>query len=128
MTARPSLDEVRRRALKPRDSWWTVFVVDPVAIRLTALAERTGAPRGPARAGAPSRFPMFVRLRDALVARRVRPHLFSGVEFQMAVFIVGPLSGAIVPVTIVAAGLLLVFEAALVADLLLAARRPGSAR
>lgn len=29
-----SLNEVKRRALKSRDAWWTVFLVDPLAVRI----------------------------------------------------------------------------------------------
>ncbi|NYH53847.1 MULTISPECIES: CDP-alcohol phosphatidyltransferase family protein [Nocardiopsis] len=37
-----TLDEVRARTLKERDSWWTVYLVDPVAVRLVRLlANRT---------------------------------------------------------------------------------------
>ncbi|CAM5549331.1 hypothetical protein GCM10010329_26570 [Streptomyces spiroverticillatus] len=60
-----------------------------------------------------SRFPWYARVRTALVSRRIRPHLVSGIEFQMAVFIVGPLLGQIVATT-AAAGLLLgLFELAI---------------
>ncbi|MBB6120760.1 CDP-alcohol phosphatidyltransferase family protein [Nocardiopsis algeriensis] len=37
-----TLDEVRTRTLKERDSWWTVYLVDPLAVRLVRLlANRT---------------------------------------------------------------------------------------
>jgi phosphatidylglycerophosphate synthase len=37
-----TLDEVRTRTLKERDSWWTVYLVDPIAVRLVRLvANRT---------------------------------------------------------------------------------------
>lgn len=37
-----TLDEVRVRACRERDSWWTVWAVDPLAIRLVRLvANRT---------------------------------------------------------------------------------------
>ncbi len=57
---------------------------------------------------------LFQRMRAALRASRIRPHLISGIEFQMAVFIIAPLAGAIVPVTLVAGGLLVLFELALI--------------
>ncbi|WP_445330612.1 CDP-alcohol phosphatidyltransferase family protein [Streptomyces sp. GSL17-111] len=69
-----------------------------------------------------TRFPGYVRFRDFLVNHRIRTHLISGIEFQMAVFIIGPLTGAIVGVTIGAGVLLLLFELALVYRLLLATR------
>lgn len=37
-----TLDEVRERTLRPRDSWWTVWLVDPIAVRaVRAIAART---------------------------------------------------------------------------------------
>ena len=37
-----TLDEVRDRTLKERDSWWTVYLVDPIAVRLVRpVANRT---------------------------------------------------------------------------------------
>ncbi|MFG2002633.1 CDP-alcohol phosphatidyltransferase family protein [Spirillospora sp. NPDC048911] len=59
------------------------------------------------RCGRPSR---YLRVRRALLRRRVRMHLISGIEFQMAAFIVGPLTGAILPVTVAAGLMLAVFE------------------
>lgn len=39
-----TLDEVRARTLKERDSWWTVYFVDPLAVRFVRLlANRTSA-------------------------------------------------------------------------------------
>lgn len=68
------------------------------------------------------RFGPYERFRDFLIKHRVRPHLISGIEFQMAVFIVAPLTGAIVGVTIGAGVLLLVFEIAIIYKLLLSTR------
>ncbi|MBM0226224.1 CDP-alcohol phosphatidyltransferase family protein [Micromonospora sicca] len=61
-----------------------------------------------------SRFTVFTGLRDLLVRARVRAHLVSGIEFQMAVFIIGPLAGAVLAVSVVAGALLLAFEFALI--------------
>ncbi|GAA4639890.1 hypothetical protein GCM10023196_103280 [Actinoallomurus vinaceus] len=69
-----------------------------------------------------SRFAWYIRVRDWLRDHRVRTHLVSGIEFQMAVFIVGPLVNQIVPVTIGAAALLLVFEFAIMYKLWLSSR------
>jgi phosphatidylglycerophosphate synthase len=69
-----------------------------------------------------TRFPWYIRVRDWLRDHRVRAHLVSGIEFQMAVFIVGPLTGAIVLVTLGAAAMLLVFEAAIMFKLWLSSR------
>ncbi|MEU8148647.1 CDP-alcohol phosphatidyltransferase family protein [Nonomuraea sp. NPDC048901] len=67
-------------------------------------------------------FAWYIRIRDWLRDHRVRAHLISGIEFQMAVFIVGPLTGWIVPVTVGTAALLLVFEAAIMFKLYLSSR------
>ncbi|MFJ5971218.1 CDP-alcohol phosphatidyltransferase family protein [Streptomyces sp. NPDC093060] len=68
------------------------------------------------------RFPAYLRMRSFLLRHRVRTHLVSGIEFQMGVFIVGPLLDAIIPTTVVAGSLLLVFELAIVYKLLLSTR------
>jgi phosphatidylglycerophosphate synthase len=57
------------------------------------------------------------RVGNFLRGHRIRTHLFSGIEFEMTVFIVGPLIGLVIPTTIVAGALLLVFEAWLVSKL-----------
>ncbi|MET8576519.1 CDP-alcohol phosphatidyltransferase family protein [Streptomyces sp. NPDC005012] len=57
-----------------------------------------------------SKFPWYTRVRTALLERRVRPHLVSGIEFQMFVFIVGPLIGQLLWTTAVAAALMMAFE------------------
>ncbi|GGN99966.1 CDP-alcohol phosphatidyltransferase family protein [Microbispora bryophytorum] len=69
-----------------------------------------------------SRFSWYPGMREWLREHRIRTHLVSGIEFQMAVFIVGPLLGAVVPVTIGAAALLLLFEALIMYKLLLSSR------
>jgi phosphatidylglycerophosphate synthase len=69
-----------------------------------------------------ARFGLFVRLRNALVRQRVRAHLVSGIEFEMAVFIVGPLTGLVIGVPIVAGALLVLFELLLIYKLLSATR------
>ncbi|POX42250.1 phosphatidylglycerophosphate synthase [Streptomyces sp. Ru73] len=69
-----------------------------------------------------SRFPGYLRARSYLLRHRVRTHLISGIEFQMGVFIVGPLLDAVIPVTVVSGVLLLVFELAIVYKLLLSTR------
>lgn len=69
-----------------------------------------------------TRFPWYLRIRDWLARRRVRAHLVSGIEFQMAVFIIGPLCNAIIPVTVTAGLLMLVFEIAIIYKLWLSTR------
>ncbi|MFG3198766.1 CDP-alcohol phosphatidyltransferase family protein [Streptomyces sp. NPDC048208] len=55
-------------------------------------------------------FPWYTRVRQAMLRTRIRPHLFSGIEFQMFVFIVGPLLGRILWTTAASAAMLLAFE------------------
>jgi phosphatidylglycerophosphate synthase len=57
-----------------------------------------------------TRFPWYRRIRRYLLRRRVRTHLVSGIEFQMSVFIIGPLTGAIIAAIAVAGALLVCFE------------------
>jgi phosphatidylglycerophosphate synthase len=73
------------------------------------------------------RFPWYQRFRDVLRANRIRPHLFSGIEFQMGVFIVAPLVGVFsttgMLATIVASSaLMFAFEALIVYKLWLSTR------
>jgi hypothetical protein len=58
---------------------------------------------------------LFSRVRSALRRSRIRPHLVGGIEFQMFVLIVAPLTGWIIPVSVVAGALMIVFELAVVA-------------
>jgi hypothetical protein len=69
-----------------------------------------------------TRFPWYLGARDWLKRHRVRSHLVGGIEFQMAVFIIGPLTGAIIPVTVGAGVLMLAFECAIVYKLWLSSR------
>ncbi|MET4643019.1 phosphatidylglycerophosphate synthase [Streptomyces atratus] len=68
------------------------------------------------------RFPGYLRFRSFMLRHRIRTHLISGIEFQMSVFIIGPLLDQIIGATIVSAVLLLVFELAIVYKLLLSTR------
>jgi phosphatidylglycerophosphate synthase len=61
-----------------------------------------------------SRFGLFLRIRNFLLRQRIRAHVFSGIEFMMFVFIVGPVTGLIAPVTIASGVLLIAFESLLV--------------
>ena len=60
-----------------------------------------------------SRFGLYLRVRSWLEKHRVRPHLFSGIEYQMFIFIIGPLVGLIVEMVIISSVLLLIFELAI---------------
>ncbi|MDG4857891.1 CDP-alcohol phosphatidyltransferase family protein [Streptomyces sp. T-3] len=57
-----------------------------------------------------SHFPWYGKVRRLLLKSRIRPHLFSGIEFQMFVFIIGPLTGQIMWTVAVSAVLLGLFE------------------
>ncbi|WP_338895456.1 CDP-alcohol phosphatidyltransferase family protein [Streptomyces sp. TG1A-60] len=68
------------------------------------------------------RFPAYLRARSFLLRHRIRPHLISGIEFQMGVFMIGPLLDSVLTATIVSGALLLVFELAIIYKLLLSTR------
>ncbi|MFB7245838.1 phosphatidylglycerophosphate synthase [Streptomyces populi] len=68
------------------------------------------------------RFPAYLRVRAFLLRYRIRPHLVSGIEFQMGAFIIGPLLDAVLEATVVSGVLLLVFELAIIYKLLLSTR------
>jgi phosphatidylglycerophosphate synthase len=69
-----------------------------------------------------ARFGWWAGFRDAVMRHRVRPHLFSGIEYQMFIFVLGPLFDAVVPFALFSAAGLLVFEVALVYKLLLSSK------
>jgi phosphatidylglycerophosphate synthase len=62
------------------------------------------------------------RLREALLQRRIRTHLFSGIEFEMTVFIIGPLTGQVIATSAIAGTLLVAFELLLIVKLWRATR------
>ncbi|MEV0526303.1 CDP-alcohol phosphatidyltransferase family protein [Streptomyces sp. NPDC050439] len=68
------------------------------------------------------KFPAYLRARSFLLRHRIRTHLVSGIEFQMGVFMIGPLFDVVLPATIVSGVLLLVFELAIIYKLLLSTR------
>ncbi|WP_229069196.1 CDP-alcohol phosphatidyltransferase family protein [Actinoplanes sp. DH11] len=63
------------------------------------------------------------RVGSTLRRNRIRTHLFSGIEYEMFVFIVGPLLGLVIPVTVVAGVGLLTFELFLILRLLRACQQ-----
>ena len=75
----------------------------------------------PAAASAPTSLPG--RVIAAMRRHRIRPHLVSGIEFEMFVFIIGPLTGWVIGTTIVSSVLLLGFEFLLTLRLWLATQR-----
>jgi phosphatidylglycerophosphate synthase len=68
------------------------------------------------------RFPSYLRARSFFLRHRIRTHLVSGIEFQMGVFILGPLFDSVIEATVVSGALLLVFELAIIYKLLLSTR------
>lgn len=73
------------------------------------------------------RFPWYAKIRNVLLRGRIRPHLVSGIEFQMAVFIVAPLLAiatpkAIIPVVALAGAGLLFFELVIIYKFYLSSR------
>ncbi|WP_017558398.1 CDP-alcohol phosphatidyltransferase family protein [Nocardiopsis baichengensis] len=100
-----------------------------------ARAKAEGARVVDVHAGFSERMGWYERLRRWLLRSRVRPHLFSGIEFEMFVCVVAPLTAVlsavwpgttlIVAVTVLACAALLAFELAIVAKLLLATRDFG---
>ncbi|MFD7098031.1 CDP-alcohol phosphatidyltransferase family protein [Streptomyces xanthophaeus] len=67
-------------------------------------------------------YPWYRSARDFLMRSRIRPHLLSGVEFQMAVFIVGPAVGHLAAPVVIAGTGLLGFEMFIVHKLLLSTK------
>ncbi|MCP2325708.1 phosphatidylglycerophosphate synthase [Hamadaea flava] len=83
-----------------------------------AAVNEAGAVRMTALAGNGKRS-VFSRARQLLQRSRIRPHLFGGIEFQMAAFIVAPVvgafaTGAIIWVILAAAALTVLFELAVI--------------
>ncbi|MFI0357825.1 CDP-alcohol phosphatidyltransferase family protein [Actinomadura sp. 9N407] len=65
----------------------------------------------------------YAQVRAYLLRHRIRMHLVSGIEFQMAAFIIGPLTGQVIPAVVIAGGMLLLFEMALIARFWRSSRR-----
>lgn len=69
-----------------------------------------------------SKFSFYSRFKHVLRRWRIRPHLFSGIEFQMFACVVAPITGLVIPVLVGACVLLLLFEVVLVYKLRLQVR------
>ncbi|MEU4688090.1 CDP-alcohol phosphatidyltransferase family protein [Actinoplanes sp. NPDC023714] len=94
------------------------------AASAASVAAGTAEPVSAAPAAAPAARPSLKRrVGDTLRRNRIRTHLFSGIEYEMFVFIVGPLLGLVIPVTILAGAGLLVFEMFLILKLLRACQQ-----
>ncbi|OLT26727.1 CDP-alcohol phosphatidyltransferase [Nocardiopsis sp. CNR-923] len=86
-----------------------------------------------ARAGGPEPTGLYQRVRGILLRYRVRPHLFSGIEFEMFLCVVAPvtvlvafvtpLDSLILPVAVLSCAALVFFEIVLVARLWKETRR-----
>ncbi len=61
-----------------------------------------------------TKFGRFAAIRSFLLRNRIRVHVFSGIEFMMFVFIVGPLINQVAIVTIVSSALMIAFELLLI--------------
>jgi phosphatidylglycerophosphate synthase len=98
----------------------------PLAVEADAaaeMAEPSDEMPEPAPAGGGS---LKGRIGETLRRNRIRTHLISGIEYEMAVFIIAPITGLIFPVTIVAGAGLLAFEAFLIFKLYRACQQfPG---
>jgi hypothetical protein len=110
---RSKLAEVRGEAARPADA-------EDVS---GEAADDSGAPTPTSPMPDDPQQATYVRARNWLLRRRIRMHLVSGIEFEMFVFIIGPLVGWITGVTIASIVLLLGMEAALIFKLWLATRR-----
>lgn len=62
-----------------------------------------------------SKFSLYMRVRDFFLERRIRMHLFSGIEFQMFLFVIAPLFGSLIikETIIVGSIILFAFEASI---------------
>ncbi|AGZ43567.1 CDP-alcohol phosphatidyltransferase family protein [Actinoplanes friuliensis] len=69
-----------------------------------------------------TKYSAFVKVRNMLVRNRIRAHVFSGIEFQMFIFILGPLTNQIKFFTIFSAVALAAFELLLIYKLWTATR------
>ncbi|MEU4216553.1 CDP-alcohol phosphatidyltransferase family protein [Actinoplanes sp. NPDC026623] len=69
-----------------------------------------------------TKFSAFVKIRNVLIRQRIRAHVFSGIEFQMFIFILGPLTNQIMFFTTLSAALLAAFELLLIYKLWTATR------
>ncbi|GGE09751.1 hypothetical protein GCM10011571_08810 [Marinithermofilum abyssi] len=61
-----------------------------------------------------SKYPTYLKVRDFFLNKRIRMHFWSGIEFQMFIFIVAPILGIIKEMIFFGSLLLFAFEAAIV--------------
>ncbi|GIF35969.1 hypothetical protein Axi01nite_02800 [Actinoplanes xinjiangensis] len=98
----------------------------PAAVEADAaaeMAEPSDEMSEPSPAGGGS---LKSRIGETLRRNRIRTHLFSGIEYEMSVFIIAPITGLIFPITVAAGAGLLAFEAFLIYKLYRACQQfPG---
>ncbi|CAG9613122.1 hypothetical protein BACCIP111899_02317 [Bacillus rhizoplanae] len=61
-----------------------------------------------------SRFPSYLKIRGFFLKRRVRLHLMSGIEYQMFIFILAPITGLIQEGVIFSSIIMILFESAII--------------
>ncbi|WP_127542845.1 CDP-alcohol phosphatidyltransferase family protein [Actinoplanes sp. OR16] len=96
--------------------------ITPAVVETDSESE-SDEPVSPAPAQPAGRQSLKRRVGNTLRRNRIRTHLFSGIEYEMFVFIVGPLLGLVIPVTIAAGAALLTFELFLILKLLRACQQ-----
>lgn len=69
-----------------------------------------------------TKFSWYLKIREVLLQNRIRMHLFSGIEFQMFIFIVAPIIGFIPETIFFGSILLLLFELAIIYKLWLSTK------
>ncbi|AQS57120.1 CDP-alcohol phosphatidyltransferase family protein [Novibacillus thermophilus] len=69
-----------------------------------------------------SKFPRYLKIREMLLRNRIRMHLFSGIEFQMFIFIIAPIVGFIPEIILFSSALLFMFELAIIYKLWLSTK------
>ncbi|MFI1992324.1 CDP-alcohol phosphatidyltransferase family protein [Actinoplanes sp. NPDC020271] len=101
-----------------------------VAIFLDLIRYVNGGQVAKVRSGMAAEFGAPAEPRGGTAARlrrhRIRTHLFSGIEYEMFVYLIGPLTGLILPVTAAAGAAMLFFELIVVLRLFQAARLADS--
>ena len=69
-----------------------------------------------------SKFSWYLKVRDVLLRHRIRMHLFSGIEFQMFIFIIAPIIGFIPEIILASSILLFLFELSIIYKLWLSTK------
>ncbi|GAA1792314.1 hypothetical protein GCM10009682_12850 [Luedemannella flava] len=96
--------------------------VEPAAAPADALAAGPVDSFSQLSTGTRAKLGRLLAVRDFLTRHRMRGQLVSAIEFQMAVFILGPALNAVMAVTIIFGGFLLVFELAMIFQFWLSTR------